>query len=70
LLQEIQIGFGFTFLLPAHPGSPGQNPEGRSRKMVVLVVVVVVVLAGNWQISTSQIWSQTGICLYSHIFTL
>ena len=27
LLQEIQIGFGFTFLVPAHPGSPGQNPE-------------------------------------------
>jgi len=30
LLQKIQIGFtlaGFTFLLPAHPGSPGQIPE-------------------------------------------
>jgi len=39
LLQEIQIGFGFTFLVLAHPGSPGQNPE--SRKMVVVVVVVV-----------------------------
>jgi len=38
LLQEIQIGFGFTFLVPAHPGSPGENPE--SRKMVVVVVVV------------------------------
>jgi len=24
LLQKIQIGF--TFLVPAHPGSPGQNP--------------------------------------------
>jgi len=33
LLQEIQIDFGFTFLVPAHPGSPGQNPE--SRKTVV-----------------------------------
>jgi len=22
LLQEIQIGFGFTFLVPTHPGSP------------------------------------------------
>jgi len=29
LLQEIQIGFGFTVLVPAHPGSPGQNPESR-----------------------------------------
>jgi len=25
LLQEMQVGFGFTFLVPAHPGSPGQN---------------------------------------------
>jgi len=25
LLQQIQIGF--TFLVPAHPGSPGQNPR-------------------------------------------
>jgi len=37
LLQEIQIGFGFTFLVLAHPGSPGQNPE--SRKMVAVIVV-------------------------------
>jgi len=37
LLQEIQIGLGFTFLVPAHPSSPGQNPE--SRKTVVVVVV-------------------------------
>jgi len=29
---------GFTFLVPAHPGSPGQNPE--SRKTGVAVVVV------------------------------
>jgi len=28
---------GFTFLVLAHPGSPGQNPD--SRKMVVVVVV-------------------------------
>jgi len=40
LLQEIQIDFGFTFLVPAHPGSPGQNPE--SRKTVVVAAVVVV----------------------------
>jgi len=33
---------GFTFLMPAHPGSPGQNPEGR--KMVVVLVVVVVIV--------------------------
>ena len=39
-LQEIQIGFGFTFLILAHPSSPGQSPE--SHKTVVVVVVVVV----------------------------
>jgi len=27
LLQEIQTGFGFTFLVPAHPGSPRQTRE-------------------------------------------
>jgi len=35
LLQEIQIGFGFTFLVLAHLGSPGQNPK--SCKMVVVL---------------------------------
>ena len=29
---------GFTFLILAHPGSPGHSPGGR--KMVVVVVVV------------------------------
>ena len=38
LLQDIQIGFDFTFLVPADPGSPGQNPE--SCKTVVVVVVL------------------------------
>ena len=42
LFQEIQIGFGFTFLVLAHPGSPGQNPE--SLKMVVVVVVALAVV--------------------------
>ena len=32
----------FTFLLEAHPTSPGQNPE--SHKMVVVVVVIIVVV--------------------------
>ena len=40
LLQEIQIGFGFTFPVPAHSGSPGQNPE--DRKMVVVVTIGLV----------------------------
>jgi len=30
---------GFTFLVPAHPGSPGQSQGGH--KTVVVVVVVV-----------------------------
>jgi len=36
LLQEIQIGFGITFLVPAHPD------KIQSRKMVLLEVVIVV----------------------------
>jgi len=39
-LQKIQIGFGFTLLVPAHLGSPRQNPEGH--KMVVVVVATVM----------------------------
>ena len=30
LLQEIEIGIGVTCLVPAHPGTPGQNPDGCS----------------------------------------
>jgi len=45
LLQEIQIGFGFIFLVPAHPGSSGQNPE--SHKMVVVVVSLYPCLSLN-----------------------
>jgi len=33
---------GFTFLVPVHPGSPGQNPE--SHKTVVVVVAIVVLV--------------------------
>jgi len=44
-LQEIRIGFGFTFLVPAHSGSPGQNPE--SGKMVVVVVVASYKMRNN-----------------------
>jgi len=40
LLQEIQIGYGFTFLGQAHPGSPRQNPEGH--KMVVVVQLLFI----------------------------
>jgi len=38
--SKIQIGF--TFVVLAHLGSPGQNPEGC--KMVVVVVVVAVII--------------------------
>ena len=53
LLQEIQIGFGFTFLVPAHPGRLGQNPESRKTVVVVVLVVVVVtiyILQSSWNI--------------------
>ena len=36
--SKSRLVFGFTFLVPAHTGSPGQSPE--SRKTVVVVVVV------------------------------
>ena len=38
-----------TFLVPAHPGSPGQNPE--SSKMVVAVVVVAVDWMDGWNLN-------------------
>jgi len=34
LLWEIQIGFGFTLLVLAYPGSPSQNPE--SHKIIIV----------------------------------
>jgi len=43
LQQEIQIGF--TFLLPAHLGSPRHSPGGRKMVEVVAVVIVVIVLS-------------------------
>jgi len=51
LFQEIQIGFGFTFLVPAHLGSPRQNPE--SRKMVVGVVALI--FPGLFSVVLSQV---------------
>jgi len=50
LLQEIQIGFGFTFLVLAHLGIPGQNPE--SHKMVVVRDVTKLVKSWTMRIST------------------
>ena len=35
---------GFTFLIPAHPGSLGQSPGGCKTVVVVVVVVVAVVV--------------------------
>ena len=31
----------FTFLVPAHPDSPGQSPGGRKKVVVVVVVVTL-----------------------------
>jgi len=39
LLHEIQIGFGFTLLVPPHLGRPGQYPG--SHKTVVVAVIKV-----------------------------
>jgi len=37
----LSVQVGFTFLVPAHLGSPGHSPGG-GHKMVVVVVVVVL----------------------------
>jgi len=37
--------------VPAHPGSPGQNPEGRKTVVVVVVGVVVQQLVDGHQLS-------------------
>ena len=44
--SKIQIGFtfGFTFLVLAHLGSPGQRAVKRVCVCVVVVVVVVVII--------------------------
>jgi len=38
----------FTVLVPAHPGSPGQNPGGCKMVVVVAVVVVVRIMLSHW----------------------
>jgi len=37
--SKIQIGF--TFLVPAHPGNPGQSPEGRKTDVCVCVFTII-----------------------------
>ena len=61
LLQEIRIGFGFTLLVAAHPGSPGQNPESRNMdQMVVEVIIEKLVLTFS---SASRFASAVCICV-------
>jgi len=66
LFQEIQIGFGFTFLVPVHPGSPSQNPE--DGKIVAAVVVEIYrehfVDASTRQQLPHQHWHQ---CMMMHL---
>jgi len=62
LLQEIQIGFGFTLLVLAHPGSPGQNPE--SRKTVAVVVVKLrLVVSYDLQVGNRKALPSTNCCV-------
>jgi len=35
---------GFTFLVPAHPGSPGQDSESNNTIVIVVVVVEIVLV--------------------------
>ena len=41
--SRLVLLFWFYLLVPAYPGSPGQNPESRKKVVVVVVVVVVIV---------------------------
>jgi len=56
LLQEIQIGFGFTFLVPAHLCGPGQNSE--SHKTVIMCSSSVFC----WLANRKGIWPAKTSC--------
>jgi len=43
----IKIQIGFTFLVLAHLGNPGRNPEGCKTVVVVVVVVVISCYHGS-----------------------
>jgi len=58
LLQEVQIGFGFSFLVLAYLGSSGQNAE--SRKMVVVVVTLFLYFISAFSSLTLLVGWQEG----------
>jgi len=60
--SKIQIGF--TFLVPAHPGSPGQ----RAVKLgcVSVVIAITIILSFNWLVC---LWQQNYVRHYGLIFT-
>ena len=43
-LSSVKSTLVLPFLVTAHPGSPGQNPEGRETVVVVVVVVALHVV--------------------------
>jgi len=49
------------FLVPAHPGCPGQNPE--SRKTVVVVVVLISLHIIHLHCDTVECSVQETLCL-------
>ena len=51
-LSKIQIGF--TFLVPAHPGSPGQRAVKRVCVSVCLSVCVIEVIEANCRVRRSH----------------
>jgi len=56
LLQEIQIGFGFTFLVPAYLASPGQNLEGHKMAVVFEMQALRQLLHLQWTARKSNEW--------------
>jgi len=65
LLQEIQIGFGFIFLVLAYPGSPGQTPESRETVVVYTVYRFYPLLMNLCWVS----W-MTECTIWKHIFLM
>ena len=57
----IEIQIGFTFLVPAHPGSPGQ----RAVKLVLLLLQLVT----SWTVANVVEWlAVVGLHRYAQVF--
>ena len=71
LLQEIQIGFGFTFLVPAHLGSPGQNPElGTLSCSLTPHIHLTILISACWNSTSFSFLTDQDATVHSLILNL